>query len=279
MPHQLWTGKEFLTSTVATVFWWTLWAAAAASVLLWRVAQPLWRSLRHQLVVEQVIAENDQVTTVVMRGRMLDRLPVRAGQFFQWRFVELPGLTRAHPYSLSAAPDGATLRITAAHLGEGSARLASLRPGTKVLFEGPYGRLHEGVRTRQKVLLMASGIGITPMRALLEELDQRPGDVTLIYRASSERDRILVDELADLAGRRQAVLFTVTGPRATQRPSWLPQNAAHLSDVEALHQLVPDVAHRDVFICGSPGWMDAAERAVLRAGVPPECLHIERFAY
>src|ERR1035437_3472134 len=153
LPHQLWTGKEFLTSTLATVFWWTLWAAAAASVLIWRVGQPLWRSLRHRLVVEQVRAENDRVTTVVMRGRMLDRLPVRAGQFLQWRFLDGPGFMRAHPYSLSAAPDGRTLRITAAHLGDGSARLARLRPGTRVLFEGPYGRLHEGVRTRRKVLL------------------------------------------------------------------------------------------------------------------------------
>ena len=279
LPHQLWTGKEFLTSTLATVFWWTLWAAAAASVLIWRVGQPLWRSLRHRLVVEQVRAENDRVTTVVMRGRMLDRLPVRAGQFLQWRFLDGPGFMRAHPYSLSAAPDGRTLRITAAHLGDGSARLARLRPGTKVLFEGPYGRLHEGVRTRRKVLLMASGIGITPMRALLEELDQRPGDVTVIYRTSAEQDRILVEELTGLAGRRQASLFIVTGHRAIRRSSWLPEHAAQIGDVEALRQLVPDVASHDVFICGSPGWMNAAQRAVLRAGVPPGCIHIERFAY
>ena len=279
LPHQLWTGKDFLTSAAATVFWWTLWAGAAGSVLVWRVGQPLWRSLRHQLVVHEVRAENDRVTTVVMRGRMLHRLPVQAGQFLQWRFLDGPGFTRAHPYSLSAAPDGQSLRITAAHLGDGSARLARLRPGTKVLFEGPYGRLHEGVRTRRKVLLMASGIGVTPMRALLEGLDQRPGDVTLIYRTTSEGDRILVEELTDLAQRRRAGLFIVAGHRATGRASWLPQQAAHLSDVEALRQLVPDVARHDVFICGSPGWMDAAERAVIRAGVSPEHIHIERFTY
>ena len=279
LPHQLWTGKDFLTSRVATVFWWTLWGVAAATVLIWRVGQPMWRSLRHQLVVEQVRAENDRVTTVVMRGRKLDRLPVRAGQFLQWRFLDGPGFTRAHPYSLSAAPDGRTLRITAAHLGDGSARLASLRPGTKVFFEGPYGRLHEGVRTRRKVLLMASGIGITPMRALLEDLDQRPGDVSVVYRTGSDQDRILVDELTNLAARRQARLFVVTGHRASGRNSWLPHHAAHVGDVEALRQLVPDVARHDVFICGSPAWMDAAERAVIRAGVPPGHVHIERFAY
>jgi predicted ferric reductase len=279
LPHQLWTGKDFLTSPLATVFWWALWAAAAASVLIWRVGQPLWRSLRHRLVVQEVRAESETVTTVVMAGRMLDRLPVRAGQFLQWRFLDGPGFMRAHPYSLSAAPDGRTLRITAAHLGDGSVRLRRLRPGTKVLFEGPYGRMHEGVRTRHKVLLLASGIGITPMRALLEELDQGPGDVTLVYRARSDEDRILVGELSALAQRQQARFFIVTGPRAVRRESWLPAHAEHLGDVQALLQLVPDVATHDVFICGSPGWMSSAEKAVLGAGVPSERIHIERFTY
>ena len=279
LPHQLWTGKDFLTSPAATVYWWTMWAAAAGSVLFWRVGQPLVRSLRHRLVVQEVRSESDTVTTIVMAGRNLHRLPVQAGQFMQWRFLGGPGLTRAHPYSLSAAPDGKTLRITAAHLGDGSAGLASLRPGTKVLFEGPYGRLHEGVRTRRKVLLMASGIGITPMRALLEAMDQRPGDVTLVYRVRSDQDRIFVDELSTLAASRRAKFFVVTGHRASNRPSWLPQHAAHLGDVEALRQLVPDVAKHDVFICGSPGWMDAAEQAVIAAGVPSGHVHLERFTY
>jgi ferredoxin-NADP reductase len=214
-----------------------------------------------------------------MRGRRLDRLPVRAGQFFQWRFVELPGFTRAHPYSLSAAPDGRTLRITVAHLGEGSAALAYMRPGTKVLFEGPYGRLHDGVRTRRKVLLMASGIGIAPMRALLEDLDQRPGEVTLVYRVRNEGERILMDELNALAELRQARFFVVTGRRVSSRNSWLPEHAAHVSDVEALRLIAPDVASHDLFLCGNPGWVAAVELAAIGAGVPAEQVHIERFAY
>jgi ferredoxin-NADP reductase len=278
LPHQLWTGKEFLASTVATVFWWASWTAAAACVLVWRVGQPLWRSRRHGLVVEQVRAESDGVTTVVMSGRRLDQLPVRAGQYFQWRFLDVPGMTRAHPYSLSAAPDGRTLRISVAHLGDGSAAVASLCPGTRVFFEGPYGRLHEGVRIRRKVLLLASGIGITPMRALLEELGQRAGDVTLVYRVRSVAEAILVDELTDLAGRRGARFFVVAGHRVSARDSWLPQELAHLRDVEALCQLVPDVADHDVFLCGSPGWLKAAELAVFEAGVPAEHVHRERFA-
>ena len=97
-----------------------------------------------------------------------------AGQFFNWRFLSGPGWTRSHPYSLSAAPTDDTLRITVKDLGDGSHALADLKPGTRVVIEGPYGRLHAGVRTRQKVTLMASGIGISPLRALLDDLPAAP---------------------------------------------------------------------------------------------------------
>lgn len=279
LPHQLWNGRAFVTSPVATVFWWGLWAAAAASILLWRVGLPIWRSLRHRLVVTEVRRESPTVTTVVMRGHALHRLPVRAGQYFHWRFLNGPGASRAHPYSLSAAPDGRTLRITARHLGGESPALSRLRPGTRVLVEGPYGRLHEGVRGCRKVLLMASGIGITPLRSLLESMDVAPGDLTLVYRARSDDDLVLSQELTALAASRQARFFTVTGPRIPGRRSWLPRQAAHLDDVTALRQLVPDVAAHDVFVCGSPGWMDAVLRAVRSAGVPRTQIHLERFGY
>jgi predicted ferric reductase len=279
LPHQLWTGKEFLSSPVSTVFWWALYAAAAGSILLYRVGLPLYRTWLHRLVVTEVIHESDSVTTVVVGGRDLDRLGARAGQFFQWRFLSGPGASRAHPYSLSAAPDGRTLRITAAHLGDGSASLAQVKPGTRVMVEGPYGRLHAGVRTRRKVLLMASGIGVTPMRALLEELDQRPGDVTLIYRCRHDDTAILRQELVELASAKGARLFLVPGRRRQGVESWLPESAGDLDDVSALRQLVPDVSDHDVYLCGSAGWMTAAGRAAQGAGVPPRHVHLERFSY
>ncbi|HET7477436.1 MAG TPA: ferredoxin reductase family protein [Dermatophilaceae bacterium] len=279
LPHQLWTGAEFVSSPAASVFWWGLWASAAAAVLVCRVGLPVVLNLRHRLVVQEVRREGPGATTVVVSGRQLHRLPVRAGQYFTWRFLDGPGASRANPYSLSAAPDGRTLRITAAHAGDGSARLARLRPGVRVLVEGPYGRMHEGVRTRRKVLLLAGGIGVAPMRALLEGLAQAPGDVTLVYRASDQDDLLLFDELAEHARRRRARFVLVVGRRATGRESWLPAHAAHFADEDAIRQIVPDVADHDVFICGSPGWMTAAERAVRAAGVPRRHIHLERFSY
>ncbi|MGB8382511.1 MAG: ferredoxin reductase family protein [Dermatophilaceae bacterium] len=279
LPHQLWNGQEFVGSIAATVFWWGLWGAAVAAIVAFRVGMPLYRTARHRVRVTEVYPEAPGVTTVVMSGRHLARLPAAAGQFFHWRFLGSPGSSRAHPYSLSEAPDGHTLRITAAHIGDGSAALATLQAGSRVVLEGPYGRLHGGVRTRPKVALLASGIGITPIRALLEDLPQRPGDVTLVYRAHSVHHVLFADELAALAEARGARILTVLGPRVAARPSWLPQSAAHLSDAVALAHLVPDIAQHDVFICGNPKWTALVADAARANGTPEAHLHIERFTY
>ena len=129
LPHQLWTGQEFLGSTGATLYWWTLWATAVVAVLAWRVGLPVWRSLRHRLRVTSVVRESSDVVSVYLTGQRLDRLPVRAGQFLNLRFLDGPGWTRANPFSLSAAPDGRSLRVTAKALGAGSGRLATFSPG------------------------------------------------------------------------------------------------------------------------------------------------------
>jgi ferredoxin-NADP reductase len=226
-----------------------------------------------------VVRENDEAVSVVMTGRRLDRLPVAAGQFFIWRFLDAPGWTRGHPYSLSAAPTHDTLRITVKDLGDASRGLSHVRPGTRAAIAGPYGRLHAGARSRRKVLLLAGGIGVTPLRGLLESLPREAGDVTLVYRASSEDDLVLRSEIEALADSRGARVFYAIGPRAASRHSWLPQAAADLSDVDALRQLVPDVADHDVYLCGADGWMDAAERAVLAAGVTRDAIHLERFSW
>ena len=279
LPHQLWTGADFLSSRLATVFWWSAYAVCLAAVLIWRVAVPFVRTRRSALRVVDVRAETPDVTTVTLRGRGLNRLGAQAGQFFNWRFQDGPGWTRANPYSLSAAPTDDTLRITVKHLGDGSARLADLAVGTKAVIEGPYGRLHPGTRTRTKVALLGAGIGITPMRALLEALPQGSDDVSVIHRVSTRDDLVLGDELDALARERGARYVVVEGRRIPGRETWLPAQAAHLSDVDALRQFVPDIAERDVYICGAPAWMDAAKAAALGAGVPAAAIHVEYFTY
>ncbi len=277
LPHQLWTGQEFLTSTAATVFWWTLWVAALAAILTWRIGLPLFRSLRHGLRVTSVISEDDDVVSVYVTGRRLDRLPVTSGQFLTWRFLSGPGWTRAHPYSLSAAPDGHSLRITVKELGDGSALARSIRPGTRVVVEGPYGRLTERPRTRTKLAFIGAGVGVTPLRALAEDLPYAPGDAVLLQRGTTRP--LFASELAALTRERGLDVRWLPGHRRAA-DSWLGHGVPHSADdLALLRGWVPDVAERDVYVCGPQAWTDSVRATLTAAGLPLAQLHVENFAW
>jgi predicted ferric reductase len=276
LPHQLWTGQDFIGSTARTVFWWGLWAVAAGAVLIWRVALPLWRSARHGIRVTGVVHEGDGTVSVWMTTRRGARLPVEAGQFLTFRFLSGPGWTRGHPYSLSAAPDGRNLRITVKEVGDGSTALRGLHPGTRVLIEGPYGRLSARARTRPKVALIGAGVGVTPLRALAEALPYAPGDAVLLYRYS---DRPLFQaELEHLAAQRGLQVLGLPGHRRAPG-SWLGDGVGNASDRAALTWWVPDIADRDVYVCGPEPWAEDVRRTTEAAGLPADRFHVESFGW
>ncbi|GAA3102677.1 putative ferric reductase [Kribbella aluminosa] len=274
IPHQLWTGQEFLASTGRTVFWWTAWAVAAATVLGYRIGVPVWRNLRHRLRVTAVVPESDAVVSVYVSGHHLDQLRAEAGQFFSWRFLDRPGWTRANPYSLSAAPDGRGLRITVQDAGDGSAALRSVRPGTRVLVEGPYGRMSPRARTQRKIALIGAGVGVTPLRALAEGLDYGPGDAVLVQRYTDQP--LFHDEFQTLWHDRG--LSSLTLPGARRRPdSWFGTGVPEYDDLHALLHWIPDIAERDVYLCGPEAWTELVRATLTAAGLPAERLHLENF--
>ncbi|MEV6051448.1 ferredoxin reductase family protein [Streptomyces sp. NPDC052107] len=262
--HQVAAGTTFTSSPVARTYWYAVWGGALGSVFLGRLVLPLWRNLRHRLRVSAVVHESDDAVSVYVTGRDLDRLPAQAGQFFLWRFLTRDRWWQANPFSLSAAPDGRTLRLTAKASGDGSAALRHLKPGTRVFAEGPYGAFTTLHRTRPESVLIAGGVGVTPIRALLEDLR---GHAVVIYRVATDRDAVLYDELSDLALTKGAELHLVTGPIAPDK----------LAPIE-LARLVPDIGERDVFLCGPPGMMTAVLRSLADLGVHKRQIHFERFS-
>ncbi|MGW0863471.1 ferredoxin reductase family protein [Streptomyces sp. NPDC002611] len=262
--HQVAAGTTFTSSTAAKTYWSAVWGLALASVFVGRLVLPLWRNLRHQLRVTAVVPESDHVVSVYITGRDLDRLPARAGQFFLWRFLTKDRWWQANPFSLSAAPDGRTLRLTAKRAGDGSAALRHLKVGTRVFAEGPYGAFTTLHRTRPDAVLIAGGVGVTPIRALLEELR---GHAVVIYRVATDQDAVLYDELRDLALAKGAELHLVTGPPVPDR----------LAPGE-LTRLVPDIAGRDVYLCGPPPMMNAVLGSLRELDVPKAQIHFERFS-
>jgi ferredoxin-NADP reductase len=264
--HQLSNGADFVGHRPAQLAWYALYIGVAALLVWYRFLTPLRRGLRHRLTVTEVRPEAPGVVSVLMTGLHLDELGARPGQFFRWRFLA-PGMWwTANPYSLSAPPDRGPLRITVKAVGRHSEALARLRPGTRVWAEGPYGAFTAARRTSSKVLLLAGGVGITPLLALFETL---PGDVTLLYRARRPQDLALRGEIDAIAVRRGAAVHYVVD-----------EPAGHASPLtaDALTALVPDLSERDVYLCGPPGMTSAAIPALRRAKVSRRRIHHESFA-
>ena len=265
LVHQMLEGTTFASSPLAETYWWTLWGLVLIGLLVGRVGLPLWRNAHHRFRVAAVVPESDSVVSVHVTGRDLERLPARAGQFFIWRFPAHYGAWQANPFSLSAAPDGRSLRLTAKGVGGTSRGLRRLPVGTRVIAEGPYGAFTRLNQTTNAILLIAGGIGVTPIRALLEE---SANGAVVLYRVRTEADAVLLPELQALA-QRGAQVHVLTGRTGS--------SATGPFEPSRLLALVPDVTSRDVFVCGPAAMTAAVLRSLRSLGVPRTQVHAERF--
>lgn len=266
--HEL-AGPDLAGNTLAQLIWSCFYTVSFALLLRYRVVGPLLQAWRHQLHVESVAPAGPGTVTIIVRGRHLEELHAEPGQFFRWRFLARTSWITAHPFSLSAPATDHELRLTVKAAGDGTSLLQTLAPGTRVLAEGPYGALTERRRTRHGVLLIAGGVGITPMRSLFERLTIT-GPLTLLYRASTPADLLFRDELEHIAATRGAQLIFLIGPSAD------PVNAITAGN---LTRLVPDIRQRDIYLCAAPGLSSVARGALAGAGVQRREIHQEEFAF
>jgi predicted ferric reductase len=270
--HQLSAGTDFVGDPVAVGYWVALYAVAAGLVVTFRLVMPARMALRHRLRVRSLVTESPDVLSIYITGRDLAELPMRAGQFFKFRFLTRELWWQVHPFSLSAAPNGDYLRITVKQVGDYTRSLSGLRPGTAVILEGPHGIFTSARRRRPRALLIAGGIGITPLRALIEEMPQRKNSITLLYRARSWTDVVFRTELDRLVSSRGGVIHYIVGRRGRDVH---PQPFAP----SLLSASVPDIKERDVFVCGPREMVDAVLSSLRALRVPAAQIHCERFAF
>jgi predicted ferric reductase len=271
--HQIATGVDFAGNPLFVVYWYALYVATIGSLIVFRLLGPLALYSRHRFRVQAVEKEARGVFSVYITGRDLGRLNLEAGQFAIWRFLDGKRWWQAHPFSLSAVPDGRRLRITIKNIGDFTAGVHSLRPGTPVLVDGPFGKFTEGPAT-PKVLLIAGGIGITPIRPLAEEMAADGFDVRVLYRAHGEGDLVFKKELDGLAahhGINVDYLLTQSGGRQSNRESWFAPSS--------VRRLVPDIGERDVYLCGPPGMMKVLQSSLEAVGVPADRIRMEVFRF
>ena len=268
--HEIPVGNELTPNVqvIAADIWRATYAAALALLLWYRLVFPIIQNWRYRMKITEVVEEAPGIWSVRIGGRGLERYGARAGQFFFWRFLTRGFWYTQHPFSISEAPKGGSFRITVKALGDHTAKFGKLKAGTTVLAEGPFGVFTSDTATRDKVLLIAGGIGITPVRALLEEFR---GDVVTVYRALTERDLVLSGEIDELVRQNGGRVEYIVGDHATPE-------GQRLLTPEHLRELVPDVNEREIYACGPPAMLAMIERTLHRAGLHGPHVHIENFA-
>ena len=271
--HQVTIGADFIGDSLAVAFWVGLYAVTFGLLIWYRVLTPVRVSVRHRLRVAAVVPEARNVVSIYLAGHDLDQLPVHAGQFFHVRFLRRGGWWRPHPFSISAAPNGEYLRLTVKDLGDDSHRMLKMPLGTPVFVEGPYGAFTPAVVSRKHVVMLAGGVGVTPLRSIFEALPQGEHHVTFLYREGEPAETIFREELLALATRHDATLRFLEGHRDSPRmrvdplaPEWLIRYAPHLPEA-------------DVLICGSRSFTECILRTLRALRIPDDHIHAERFGY
>jgi predicted ferric reductase len=272
--HQLEVGSDFTDNRWVTAYWYLLYAFTFGNLILYRVVRPPWLSFRHRFAVARLEPETEDVTSVYLEGRNLNTFKAEAGQFVIVRFLA-PGFRwEEHPFSISRKPDGERLRLTIKQLGDYTRRIPLLKPGTRAVLDGPHGVFTARRCASPKVLMIAAGIGITPVRSLAEDLIASEHDIVLIYANRDRASAVFLKELDDLAahsGGRLRVACVMSND-----PDWAGEKGR--IDRDKIERLAPDVNERDVYLCGPPPMMKAVRSVLASLGVPRDRIHWELFS-
>jgi predicted ferric reductase len=274
ISHQLGLGGDLNAAQPYFAWiWYALLAFTGTNVLWYRLLRPLWLYKKHGFVVDRTVMESADVMSVYIKGRELGTLRAVAGQFALLRFWAPGFKLQAHPFSFSKAPDGKELRFSIKRSGDFTAKLhAELKPGTPVILDGPHGVFTAARLRTGKALLVAGGIGITPLRAIAEGLCLAKKDSVLVFLNRSRKDIVFG---AELAGLEKSGAFRAVNV-LTDDKDWTGEKGR--VDAAMLERLVPDLAARDAFLCGPPPMVEALRAALAGLGVAKARTYYERFS-
>jgi predicted ferric reductase len=242
-----------------------------------RIVKPLFM-LRRPYRVTDVRNERDDTTTLVMRPDGHPGFRFSPGQFGWLTLWQSPFAITAHPFSFSSSAAAAEGRVemTIRKLGDFTADIHKVAVGERVYLDGPYGAFTIGNPADMHVLI-AGGIGVTPMMSMIRTLadrgDKRP--VILLYGAQDRESITFREELEALKARLDlTVVYVLSRPE----PGWTGETGFINAEVFKRH-LTPPYADHEYFICGPNVMMDAIERALGELGVPMSKYHSERYSF
>ncbi len=217
-------------------------------------------------------------------AQALDFIP---GQFIQVHFNYPDGTATKRSYSLATQHDHAfgvndTVEIAVSFVpgGAASALFTALDEGQQIQCSGPYGRFCLSEKDQnQRYLLIATGTGVTPYRAMLPQLktlmDTRGVEVVLLFGARTEEDLIYREDFYKFAEDNQNFRFMPSFSRE------IPENAtadARRGYVQAqLAELAPNGAHDIAYLCGNPNMVDTCFEALKEFGLAVPQIRREKY--
>lgn len=260
------------------------WFVGVAIVLLatltrrW-VIRPLLHHDRRYLV-QEVIAESPVVSTLVLapRHNWQPGLRFLPGQFAWIRLDSARKPWEEHPFTIASSADRPReVEFTIRHVGDFTRAVGRLRVGAQVRLDGPYGDFTVDIRQTRPLLLIAGGVGVTPMMSILRTLSHRQDfrPATLVMAARHEQDLLFRQELSDLAGHLPLRVIEVL---SAPPPDW--NGVGGRVDASLLHTTLPSRKERtetDVYICGSPQMVAGVLAGLRRLRVPEQRIHTEQF--
>jgi len=255
---------------------WVAFAAGLVGLLGWvRVWKPI-ALYRRPWRVEEVIVERGNAWTVVLRPEGHADFRFAAGQFGWLMLAQSPFSPTQHPFSISSsAEEKAKISFTIKARGDFTSGIAAIRPGTRAYVDGPHGLFSTDRDEGPGFVLIAGGVGITPLismiRTMADREDARP--CLLFYANRSWDDVTFREELETLAGK-----MSLRVVHALEKPpeGWTGETG-YLNAAVLQRHLPRHHERMQYFVCGPGPMMDAMDRALPAAGVPEERIHTERF--
>jgi predicted ferric reductase len=253
-----------------TIFWIGL-------LLYVRIVKPLFM-LRRPYRVSEVRRERGDTSTLVMQPDGHPGFPFRPGQFGWLTVWGSPFKITGHPFSFSSSAEVADGRVEMSirNLGDFTNEIYKIPVGRRVYLDGPYGAFTIGNPADMHVLI-AGGIGVTPMmsmiRTLADRSDTRP--VILLYGNRDWESITFREELGALQARLN---LTIVHVLANPPAGWTGEQGFITAEMFKRH-LPPPYADHEYFICGPDVMMDAIEKALGELDVPLSKYHSERYSF
>jgi len=244
-------------------------------------ASPLTANWRGQLRVGSIVTETPGVKTFRLLPSANGHMPFTfvPGQFLNVAF-SIGGARMNRSYSISSSPtprEYVDLTIKREPRGAVSRHIVDLlKVGDLIEAGGPVGKFTFDGTEAESIVLVAAGVGITPMVSITRYLTERswPGDIFFIYTCRTPADFIFGDEVASLQHRNPKLHVAVTMTKA-EGTNW--KGPRGRITKELLTETVPDLASRRIHICGPPPMMEAIKAILTELGVPPDQVKSELF--